>query len=182
MIPRAIGSERDGTATATIVSTCLQILKVKNKSRYHTIGAGPGSVNEGSGRVRSRRGGVPMRTLRFRVRTLMAAVGVVALLIWGAMMGSRSYDSRRRTREYGAHKRGWRRSAQGRWDARFASECGESYAQSAGKYRRAMWRPWMPVAPDPHAAGFDRRKGQESRAKEVAPDPPPPGVPASRSQ
>ena len=124
-----------------------------------------------------------MRTLRFRVRTLMAAVGVVALLIWGAMMGSQSYDSRRRAREYGARTSadgGERR--QGRWDTRFASECGESYAQSAGKYRRAMWRPWMPVAPDPHAAGFDRWKGQESRAKEVAPDPPPPGVPASQSQ
>jgi hypothetical protein len=30
--------------------------------------------------------------MRFRVRTMMAAVGVVALLIWGAMMGLRSYD------------------------------------------------------------------------------------------
>ncbi len=29
-----------------------------------------------------------MRLPRFRVRTLMIAVGVVALLIWGAMMAS----------------------------------------------------------------------------------------------
>ena len=33
-----------------------------------------------------------MRLPRFRVRTLMIAVGVVALLIWGAMMASQSYD------------------------------------------------------------------------------------------
>ena len=41
-----------------------------------------------------------MRTMRFRVRTLMAAVGVVALLIWGAMMGLRSYDYYRRASTY----------------------------------------------------------------------------------
>ena len=45
---------------------------------------------------------------RFRVRTLMIAVGVVASLIWGAMMASRSYDDFRRTREYGANEGGWR--------------------------------------------------------------------------
>jgi hypothetical protein len=43
-----------------------------------------------------------MRLPRFRVPTLMIAVGVVALLIWGAMMASQSYDYYRRAREYGA--------------------------------------------------------------------------------
>ena len=33
-----------------------------------------------------------MRLPRFRVRTLMIVVGVVALLSWGAMLASRSYD------------------------------------------------------------------------------------------
>ena len=32
-----------------------------------------------------------------------------------------------------------------------------------------MWRPWMPVAADPHAPGFDQWKEQASRAKEVPP-------------
>ncbi len=36
----------------------------------------------------------------------MIAVGVVALLIWGAMMTSRSYNYYRRAREYGAQERG----------------------------------------------------------------------------
>src|SRR4051794_48354 len=96
-----------------------------------------------------------MRTLRFRVRTLMAALGVVALLIWGAMMGSQSYDYYRRAREYGANERGWREiAARGRGWVRFGSQWAEYHAQLAGKYRRAMWRPWMPVAPDPDAPGF----------------------------
>ncbi len=32
-----------------------------------------------------------MRLPHFQVRTLMVVVGVVALLIWGVMIGSRSY-------------------------------------------------------------------------------------------
>src|SRR5947209_1809710 len=45
-----------------------------------------------------------------------------------------------------------------------------------------MWRPWIPLAPDPHAPGFDQWLEQERRAKEVAPDPPPPGLPPPQSQ
>jgi hypothetical protein len=109
-----------------------------------------------------------MRLAHFRVRTLMIAVGVVALLVWGAMMSSRSYDYYRRAREYGSRERGWREiAARGRWDARFASECTEYFGQLAGKYRRAMWRPWMAVTPDPHAPGFDLWLEQERRAKEA---------------
>jgi hypothetical protein len=112
--------------------------------------------------------GAIMRLAHFRVRTLMIAVGVVALLVWGAMMASRSYDYYRRAREYGENERGWREiAARGRWDATFASECTEYFAQLAGKYRRSMWRPWTAVAPDPHAPGFDQWLEQERRAKEA---------------
>jgi hypothetical protein len=90
---------------------------------------------------------------RFRVRTLMAAVGAVALAVWGAMMGSRSYDYYRRTQEYCAQERGWREiaSRNGTGLKQFASECAEYFARLTTKYRRAMWRPWLPVAPDPPA-------------------------------
>jgi hypothetical protein len=126
-----------------------------------------------------------MRLPRFRVRTLMLAVGVVALLLWGAMMGTRSYVYYRRARFYSFEERGWRESAaRARGNpsrartvgAVYGPQIAEYYAPLAEKYRRATWRPWMPVAPDPHAPGFDQWKEQESRAKEVAPDPPPPGA------
>jgi hypothetical protein len=141
---------------------------------------------QGKSHVRAwfHRGAVPMRMLRFRVRTLLAVVGLVALFVWAAMMGSRSYDYYRRASKYGLEERVWREStARGDWRREIGSECADYFAQLAGKYRRAMWRPWMPVAPDPHAPGFDQWwKEQESRAKEVAPDPPPPGLPPAQSQ
>jgi hypothetical protein len=124
-----------------------------------------------------------MRLPRFRVRTVMIAVGVVALLVWGAMMGTRSYDYYRLAREFSTQERGWREiAARNRWPADFGRQCAEYYALLVQKYRRAMWRPWMPVAPDPHAPGFDQWLEQERRAKEVAPDPPPPGLPPPQSQ
>ena len=104
-----------------------------------------------------------MRLPRFRVRTLMMAVGVVALLIWGAMMGTRSYAYYRLGRDYGAYERLWRehavrdrgiptrtRSVAVIWGPQIA----EYYAPLARKYRRAMWRPWTPAAPDPPAPVF----------------------------
>jgi hypothetical protein len=51
-----------------------------------------------------------MRLPHFRVRTLMLAVGVVALLVWGAMMGTRSYVYFRLAREFSIQERGWRAS------------------------------------------------------------------------
>jgi hypothetical protein len=113
-----------------------------------------------------------MRLPRFRVRTLMIAVGVVALFIWGAMMASQSYDYYRLARKYGADERGWREIAmRNRWPERkqFHSECVQYFAGLSAKYRQAMWRPWLPVPPDPHAPGFDQWLEQERRAKEVAP-------------
>jgi hypothetical protein len=70
-----------------------------------------------------------VRLARFRVRTLMFAVGVVALLIWGAMMAFHSYDYYRRAREYGAQERRRReRAARNDGWARFRSQCAEYYA------------------------------------------------------
>jgi hypothetical protein len=112
-----------------------------------------------------------MRLPRFRVRTLMIVVGVVALLIWGAMLASRSYDFYRRAREYGAQERGWReiasRNRPPEWK-QFHLECVQYFARLTAKYRQAMWRPWLPVATDPHAPGYDQWLEQERRAKGVA--------------
>jgi hypothetical protein len=78
----------------------------------------------------------------------------VAFLIRGAMMGAQSYNYYRRTREYSANERGWREIAARHSErAEFGSQCAEYYAQLARKYRRAVWRPWMPVAPDPATPG-----------------------------
>jgi hypothetical protein len=103
-----------------------------------------------------------VRLPRFRVRTLMVLVGVVALLIAGSMMGLRSYVYYRLASTYSRYERDWRimarrdldrgdtRSVSARWGLQIA----EFYAPLAQKYRRAMWRPWMPVAPDPPAPIF----------------------------
>jgi hypothetical protein len=104
-----------------------------------------------------------MRRPHFRVRTLMLAVGIVALLVWGAMMGTRSYVYYRLAREYSIQERGWRENAvRDRGNpararsvaAVWGLEIAEYYAPLARKYRRAMWRPWAPVAPDPPAPVF----------------------------
>jgi hypothetical protein len=124
-----------------------------------------------------------MRLPRFRVRTLMIAVGLVALLVWGAMMGTRSYDYYRRVREYDIQERGWRESAyEGRLRVEFCWQCAEYFAQLSRKYRRAMWCPWLPLAPDPHAPGYDQWIEQERRAKAAASGPPSPALRPVRSQ
>lgn len=112
-----------------------------------------------------------MRLPRFRLRTLMIAVAAVAFLIWGATMASRSFDYYRRAREFGRQEWGWRRIAsQGDGDAKFTSECVAYFEHLTEKYRRAMWRPWLPVAPDPHAPGFDLWLEQELRAGRISPE------------
>jgi len=108
-----------------------------------------------------------MRAPRFRVRTMIATVGLVAVLLWATKMGSRSFDYYRRASEYGANEYGWRQiAARGRPSRAFESECAEYYAQLAEKYRRAMWRPWSPVAPDPYAPGV--AEFLEQRRREAA--------------
>jgi hypothetical protein len=104
-----------------------------------------------------------MRLPRFRVRTLMLAEGVVALLVWGAMMGTRSYVDYRLARSYSFEERGRRENAakaRGKPSrartvgAVYGPQSAEYHAPLAEKYRRAMWRPWMPVAPDPPPPRF----------------------------
>jgi hypothetical protein len=123
-----------------------------------------------------------MRLPRFSVRTLLIAVSMVALLIWGTMMGSRSYTFYRLATEYGANERGWREIASRNHQlehSQFQSECVQYFALLAVKYRRAMWHPWSPVDPDPHAPGFDDWLEQESRAKKVSIDPHTPAAPSA---
>ncbi len=99
-----------------------------------------------------------MHMLRFRIRTLMMAVGVVAALIWGAMMGIRSYDYFKQARFYASQERGWRiMAARGDEKEAFRRECAAYFRDLTRKYRRAMWHPWLPVAPDPYAPGHPER-------------------------
>lgn len=107
-----------------------------------------------------------MRVSRFRVRTLMLAVGVVALLISGAMMGMRSYIHYTLASTYDFQAHHWRdnalRDLQNPATARSVEavsglQIAEDQAQLARKHRRAMWRPWSPVAPDPPFMFYPRK-------------------------
>ena len=91
-----------------------------------------------------------MRLPRFRVRTLMIAVGVVALLIWGAMMGTRWYIHYTLARQYGIQERAWLEIA-ARDRQMQTRRIADYIASLARKHRRAMWHPWTPVPPDPPA-------------------------------
>jgi hypothetical protein len=102
----------------------------------------------------------------------MLAVAVVAFLIWGAMMASKSFVYYQRAREYGEKESGWRRiddSPHQPGGPEFRLRCVDYFASLAAKYRHATWHPWSPVAPDPHAPGYDQWLEQERRAKRIAP-------------
>ena len=94
-----------------------------------------------------------MRLPRLRVRTYMLLVGVVALLVWGTMIGVRWYAYYRRARIYSFQERHWRENAQrdlrqGKTrtiEARWGLQTADYYARLVRKYRRAMWRPWISV-------------------------------------
>jgi hypothetical protein len=100
---------------------------------------------------------VMMRRPRLRVRTYMLLVGVVAVLIWAGMMGLRSYEYYRRATVYSAQERFWRAAAQRDLsrgntrsiEARTGRHVADYYAPLVQKYRRAMWRPWIPVDYEP---------------------------------
>ena len=80
----------------------------------------------------------------------MAAVGLMAVLVWAAMMGFRSFVHYSLASSYSFQERGWRKeAAEGRMWREDCLECADFSAQMAGKHRRAMWRPWVAVAPDP---------------------------------
>ena len=92
-----------------------------------------------------------MRAIRFRVRTLMAAVGLMAVLLWAVIMGFRSFIHYSLAREYSFKER---RSREQAANDRFpppenSLEFADFCAQMVVKHRRTMWRPWLPVAPDP---------------------------------
>jgi hypothetical protein len=104
----------------------------------------------------------------------MLLVGVVALLVWGTMMGRLSFFYYQRARTYSLQERGWRESAQrdlAQGNTRTIAattglQSADYYGRLARKYRRAMWRPWITVDwepplfyPDgrPPADGFDLR-------------------------
>ena len=115
-----------------------------------------------------------MKLPRLRVRTYMLLVGVVAVLAWAAPMGLRSYEYYRRAGIYSIQERDWREMAQRALrqgdtrtiEATSGLQAADYYAPLVRKYRRAMWRPWIPVDwepplffPDgpPRADGFDLR-------------------------
>src|SRR5262249_57587911 len=85
---------------------------------------------------------------------------------------SRAYHYYGRASEYSVQERGWRENAaEGRLRREFCCECADYFAQLVGKYRRAMWRPWLPIAPDPPAPGVEAYLEQQRReaAKSHAP-------------
>src|SRR5205823_916959 len=93
---------------------------------------------------------------------------------WASPMGLRSYEYYRRARIYSIQERTWRENAQRdlrQGDTRTVAarrglQIADYYAPLVRKYRRAMWRPWIPVdyepplfypAGPPLAEGFDLR-------------------------
>ena len=98
-----------------------------------------------------------MRLPRLRVRTYMLLVGVVALLVWGTMIGVRWYTYYRLARIYSFQERSWRENAQRDLsqgntrtiEARWGLQTADYYAGLVRKYRRAMRRPWISVEFEP---------------------------------
>jgi hypothetical protein len=100
---------------------------------------------------------VIVRLPRLRIRTFMLLVVLLALLLWTAMMGLRSFDYSRRASIYRFQERFYREHAQrdlaqgntGTLEARWGLQIADYYASLEWKYRRAMWRPWIPVEIEP---------------------------------
>ena len=87
-----------------------------------------------------------MRLPRLRVRTYMLLVGVVALLIWTAMVGLRWYDYAWRARTYSIQERYFREHAQRDLaqgntrtiEAKWGLQIADYYAPLVRKYRREI--------------------------------------------
>ncbi len=103
-----------------------------------------------------------MRLPSFRVRTLMLTVGVVGMLIWGGMIGTRTYVYFRLAREYGAYERGWRyMAARDR-----ANPCTRARTVSAvwGVQTADYYAPVGPEISPGDVAPLDTRRTRSSRA------------------
>jgi hypothetical protein len=107
-----------------------------------------------------------MRLPRFRLRTLMVAVAVLALLLMGGIMVWRSANYRRLAAFHEEMERRQERAVRGieslaqaatdpkdaaaaRRDAAHEARIGRYHAGLKAKYLRAAARPWESVAPDP---------------------------------
>jgi hypothetical protein len=98
-----------------------------------------------------------MRLPRLRVRTYMLLVGVVAQLFWAVMIGFRSYVHFQLAWTYSTQANDWREMAQRELsqgntrtvEAAWGLQSADYYAALARKHRRALWRPWISVDPDP---------------------------------
>jgi hypothetical protein len=98
----------------------------------------------------------------------MLLVGVVAVLGWAAMMGLRSYEYYRRARVYSIQERYLRERAQRDLaqgntrtiEAKWGLQIADYYTPLVRKYRRAMWRPWIPVDFEPPFIYIDPQSGQ----------------------
>jgi hypothetical protein len=100
----------------------------------------------------------------------MAAVGLVAVLVWAAMMGFRSFIHYSLASRYSFQERGWREeAAHGHIRREDCLECADFCAQMAGNHRRAMWRPWVAVDPDPPVYVVGAYKAQKQRPAATSP-------------
>src|SRR5437868_589492 len=111
-----------------------------------------------------------MRHPRITTRWLMEAVAVVAILLTAGIVGRRWLDFSARARSHAAQAWGFSleacnsyelayddiRSGNGAASARQFAEEGAVWRQRAlyhdalrRKYEAALWRPWLPVPPDP---------------------------------
>ena len=102
-----------------------------------------------------------MRLPRFRVRTLMLAVGVVALLIWGAMLGTRSYVYYRLARTYGTYEP---MAGNGRQGSRESYAYAEHSGEMGSADCRILRAVGTEVSPS-YAAPLDACRTRSSRAR-----------------
>jgi hypothetical protein len=107
-----------------------------------------------------------MRPPRFRLRTLMIAVVVVAILTAGAALMRRSAAFRRLAAHHETRMASWMsihaenanwaidtanpaRASQARWAVEEAWRAIEYHGSMRDKYERAARFPWLAVEPDP---------------------------------
>ncbi len=98
-----------------------------------------------------------MRLPRLRVRTYMLLVGVVALLVWGTMIGVRWYTYYRFARIYSFQERSWRENAQRDLsqgntrtvEVRWGLQTADYYAGLVRKYRARCGARGSPSSSNP---------------------------------